>query len=126
MAIIFTTVLIGVALDYGIYTLSHAQRTAGGLGQALREIRRPLIGGCLTSVGGFVFMLFTNLPMLQQMGLAVALGLLFSLAGYFFICRGCRRCPSKTVEGEPAPRFFELTDGCSPSSPWPRWRCPSP
>ena len=79
VAIIFTTVLVGVALDYGIYTLSHAQQTAGGMAQALREIRFPLIAGCLTSVGGFVFMTSTNLPMLQQMGVAVALGLILSL-----------------------------------------------
>jgi predicted exporter len=80
VAIIFTTVLVGVALDYGIYTLSHAQQTAGGMAQAMREIRFPLIAGCLTSVGGFVFMTLTNLPMLQQMGVAVALGLILSLA----------------------------------------------
>jgi predicted exporter len=79
VAIIFTTVLVGVALDYGIYTLSHAQQTAGGMAQALREIRFPLIAGCLTSMGGFVFMTLTNLPMLQQMGMAVALGLILSL-----------------------------------------------
>ncbi len=79
VAIIFTTVLVGVALDYGIYTLSHAQQTAGGIAQALREIRFPLIAGCLTSMGGFVFMTLTNLPMLQQMGMAVALGLALSL-----------------------------------------------
>ena len=80
VTIIFTTVLIGVALDYGIYAFSHARLTAGrGMAQALREIRLPLIAGCLTSVGGFVFMTLTNLPMLQQMGVAVALGLLFAL-----------------------------------------------
>ena len=39
IAITFTTVLVGVALDYGIYTLIHARRTAGGLAQALRDIR---------------------------------------------------------------------------------------
>lgn len=80
VAVIFTTVLVGVALDYGIYTLCHAQKTAGGMAQAVREIRRPLVAGCLTSVGGFAFMTLTNLPMLQQMGVAVALGLIFSLA----------------------------------------------
>ena len=79
VAITFITVLVGVALDYGIYTLVHARQTAGGVAQALREIRLPLVAGCLTSVGGFVFMTLTNLPMLQQMGLAVALGLIFSL-----------------------------------------------
>ncbi len=85
VAIIFTTVLVGVALDYGIYAFSHARQSAGGgMGQALREIRLPLIAGCLTSVGGFVFMTLTNLPMLQQMGVAVALGLLFALGLDFF------------------------------------------
>ena len=79
VAITFITVLVGVALDYGIYTLVHARQTAGGLARALREIRLPLVAGCLTSVGGFIFMTLTNLPMLQQMGLAVALGLVFSL-----------------------------------------------
>lgn len=80
MTIIFTTVLVGVALDYGIYAFSHARQSAGGgMNRALREIRLPLIAGCLTSVGGFVFMTLTNLPMLQQMGVAVALGLLFAL-----------------------------------------------
>ncbi len=107
VAIVFTTVLIGVALDYGIYTLSHAQRTAGGLGQALREIRRPLIGGCLTSVGGFVFMLFTNLPMLQQMGMAVALGLLFSLAAYFLYLPWMPALPVRAQHGA-MPRFLTL------------------
>ncbi len=80
MTIIFTTVLVGVALDYGIYTLSHARQTEGGMAHALRDIRFPLVAGCLTSVGGFVFMTLTNLPMLQQMGVAVALGLIFALA----------------------------------------------
>ncbi len=79
VAITFITVLVGVALDYGIYTLVHARQMSGGVAQALREIRLPLVAGCLTSVGGFVFMTLTNLPMLQQMGLAVALGLIFSL-----------------------------------------------
>ena len=80
MTIIFTTVLVGVALDYGIYTLSHARQTEGGTAHALRDIRFPLTAGCLTSVGGFVFMTLTNLPMLRQMGVAVALGLMFALA----------------------------------------------
>ena len=80
VTLIFTSVLVGVALDYGIYSLIHAQRTRGGLREALRDLRRPLVAGCLTSVGGFAFLVLTNLPMLQQMGLAVALGLIFSLA----------------------------------------------
>lgn len=86
VTIIFTTVLVGIALDYGIYTLIHAMRTRDAEGniislrRSLQDIRKPLITGCLVGVVGFIFMLTTNLPMLQQMGLAVALGLLFALA----------------------------------------------
>jgi predicted exporter len=108
VAIIFTTVLVGVALDYGIYTLSHAQQTAGGLSQALREIRFPLIAGCLTSVGGFVFMTLTNLPMLQQMGLAVALGLVLSLTLDFLYLPWL---PTLVFKGAPPPRSQRLVLG---------------
>ena len=54
-------------------------RRLAGLRRRCASFRLPLVAGCLTSVGGFVFMTLTNLPMLQQMGLAVALGLIFSL-----------------------------------------------
>ena len=98
VTIIFTTVLIGVALDYGIYAFSHARQSAGGgMAQALREIRLPLIAGCLTSVGGFIFMTLTNLPMLQQMGVAVALGLLFALGLDFLYLPFIPALPSAAV-----------------------------
>ena len=105
VAVTFTTVLVGVALDYGIYTLIHARRTAGGLAQALRDIRGPLVAGCLTSVGGFVFMTLTNLPMLQQMGLAVAMGLVFALALDFLY-----------LPWVPPVRARAWTDGAAPAS----------
>ena len=101
MTIIFTTVLVGVALDYGIYTLSHARQTDGGMAHALRDIRFPLVAGCLTSVGGFVFMTLTNLPMLQQMGVAVALGLIFALTLDFFYLPWIPALPSKTHALDP-------------------------
>ena len=87
----------------------------------MREIRRPLIGGCLTSVGGFVFMMFTNLPMLQQMGLAVALGLLFSLAAYFLYLPWMPALPLKT--GARAIRHvFTCEARSSRSSRWSVWQ----
>lgn len=109
VAVIFTTVLVGVALDYGIYTLSHAQKTAGGMAPALRDLRRPLVAGCLTSVGGFAFMTLTNLPMLQQMGVAVALGLIFSLALDFLYLPWLPAVHLRAT-GEHRPRHF-CTEG---------------
>ena len=80
VAITFTTVLVGVALDYGIYHAHPCPADGGWASAGVAGHPLPLIAGCLTSVGGFVFMTLTNLPMLQQMGLAVALGLVFALA----------------------------------------------
>ena len=109
VTIIFTTVLIGVALDYGIYAFSHARQSAGtGMSQALREIRRPLIAGCLTSVGGFVFMTLTNLPMLQQMGVAVALGLLFALGLDFLYLPFLPILPPESYVGPTSGRKLSL------------------
>ncbi len=73
--------------------------------QSLRDIRRPLIAGCLTSVGGFAFLILTNLPMLQQMGLAVALGLLFSLLLDFLYLPWV---PALRVESAAAARKVEM------------------
>ena len=83
LSIIFSTILVGVAVDYGILTLGYGQPGQVGLRDALRRIRLTLIMGCLTSVGGFMFMVLNELPLLKQMGLSVALGLVISLALYF-------------------------------------------
>lgn len=109
VTIIFTTVLIGVALDYGIYAFSHARQSAGGgMSRALHEIRWPLIAGCLTSVGGFVFMTLTNLPMLQQMGVAVAVGLLFALGLDFLYLPWIPALPPDTYVGPTSGRKLSL------------------
>ena len=83
LSIIFSTILVGVAVDYGILTLGYGQPGQVGLRDALRRIRLTLIMGCLTSVGGFMFMVLNELPLLKQMGLSVALGLILALALYF-------------------------------------------
>lgn len=83
LSIIFSTILVGVAVDYGILTLGYGQPGQVGLRDALRRIRLTLVMGCLTSVGGFMFMVLNELPLLKQMGLSVALGLVISLALYF-------------------------------------------
>jgi predicted exporter len=83
LSIVFSTILVGVAVDYGILTLGYGRPGQVGLRDALRRIRLTLVMGCLTSVGGFLFMGLTELPLLKQMGLSVALGLVLSLGLYF-------------------------------------------
>ncbi len=83
LSVIFSTILVGVAVDYGILTLGYGRPGGTSLREALHRIRLSLVMGCLTSVGGFMFMLANDLPLLKQMGLSVALGLVLSLLFYF-------------------------------------------
>lgn len=83
LSVIFSTILVGVAVDYGILTLGYGEPGRTSLREALARNRLTLTMGCLTGVSGFLFMLTNELPLLRQMGLSVALGLLFSLSIYF-------------------------------------------
>lgn len=83
LSVIFSTIMVGVAVDYGILTLGYGEPGKTGLREALQRNRLTLTMGCLTGVSGFLFMLTNELPLLRQMGLSVALGLLFSLGLYF-------------------------------------------
>lgn len=83
LSVIFSTILVGVAVDYGILTLGYGEPGRTSLREALARNRLTLIMGCLTGVSGFLFMLTNELPLLRQMGLSVALGLLLSLSLYF-------------------------------------------
>ncbi len=83
LSVIFSTIMVGVAVDYGILTLGYGEPGKTSLREALQRNRLTLTMGCLTGVSGFLFMLTNELPLLRQMGLSVALGLIFSLLIYF-------------------------------------------
>jgi predicted exporter len=46
----------------------------------LRRLLKPLLASCLTTVIGFSLLLFSELPLIRQIGLFVGAGLLFALA----------------------------------------------
>jgi predicted exporter len=81
--VIFSTIIVGVAVDYGILAVGSARPGSISLREALQRNRRTLIMACLTAVSGFLFMLLNELPLLRQMGLSVALGVAGSLIIYF-------------------------------------------
>ncbi|WP_158247157.1 MMPL family transporter [Geothermobacter hydrogeniphilus] len=75
----FGAVVLGVALDYGLhvfFALRHRQREPE---QVLAELSRPLLCGALTSIGAFVVLLSSALPVQRQLGWFAALGLLLAL-----------------------------------------------
>lgn len=73
--------LVGVAVDYGIHLLLHRPRAPGaGFHEVLREVRKPLLASALSTAAGFGALFFAELPLLRQIGVFVAAGLLSALA----------------------------------------------
>ena len=75
-------VVLGVALSYVLHVLTHRRYVNDGE-QLLREQTKPLLLGCVTTIGSFGGLFFTNTDLLQDFGLfaslAIAATTLFSL-----------------------------------------------
>lgn len=68
------TVVLGVSLSYSIHVVSHSNYT-NDPHRIIRELTYPLTIGCLTTIGAFVALLFTNSGLLQDLGLFAAFAL---------------------------------------------------
>ena len=75
-------VVLGVALSYVLHVLTHRSYVGDGE-QLLREQTKPLLLGCITTIGSFGGLFFTDTALLQDFGLFAALAIaattLFSL-----------------------------------------------
>lgn len=83
--------LTGVAIDYGFYLFmqppAYPEESYGG---KVRRLAKPLLASCLTTVTGFALLLFSELPLIRQLGVFVGAGLLCALgaaAAYFATVR---------------------------------------
>lgn len=134
LVFVLGSLLTGVAVDYGFYI--YLQPFAGPsetYGQRLGRLLRPLLASCLTTVIGFSLLLASDLPLIRQLGVYVAAGLLTALGAamlYFAQLRRpfleSRRLPS--LPSGPAARAAArvaavLAAGVVVLGPWRlRWR----
>jgi predicted exporter len=76
------SLLTGVAIDYGFYLLLQPPLRAGEeYPEKVRRLLKPLLASCFTTVTGFALLLFSELPMIRQLGVFVGVGLLCALGG---------------------------------------------
>jgi predicted exporter len=74
--------LTGVAIDYGFYLyMQPPVQPDEDYWAKVRRLSRPLLASCFTTVTGFALLLFSELPMIRQLGVFVGAGLLCALAG---------------------------------------------
>lgn len=71
-ALIFGSVLCGVIIDYGLHAYLHE---SDGGERELRTFLRPFWISCGSTLAGFVILVFSDLPVLKQMGAFVSCGL---------------------------------------------------
>jgi len=73
--------LTGVAIDYGFYLFMQPPlRPDEDYWAKVRRLMKPLLASCLTAMLGFALLLFSELPMIRQLGVFVGVGLPCALA----------------------------------------------
>jgi predicted exporter len=74
------SLLTGVAIDYGFYLfMQPPARPDEDYSEKVRRLIKPLLASCFTTVTGFALLLFSDLPMIRQLGVFVGAGLLCAL-----------------------------------------------
>ncbi len=72
--------LTGVAIDYGFYLYMQPPAEPGeDYPTKVRRLATPLIASCATTVAGFALLLFSELPLIRQLGVFVGAGLVCAL-----------------------------------------------
>jgi predicted exporter len=136
LVFVIGSLLAGVAIDYGFYIFMQPPRSADETyGEKLRRLLKPLLASCLTTVIGFSLLLFSELPLIRQIGLFVSAGLLCALGAAmlyfaqlerpllegrtFDVLGGAR---ARAVRWLPA-TLLVAAIGCAVVGPWRlRWR----
>lgn len=85
ITLVVGSILIGVAIDYGLHVFLEAK--AASPVERWKRVRRPLLVGSLSTIGGFAVLLLTELPFLRQLGSFMAGGLLAALGASLFYAR---------------------------------------
>lgn len=89
--------LAGVAIDYGFYLfMQPPARPDETYPEKVRRLAKPLLASCATTVAGFALLLFSDLPLLRQLGVFVGAGLVSALIAavlYFALWRDTYLAP---------------------------------
>ena len=115
MSLGISSIILGVAISYCLHILIH-RYFAGGVERVLREESTPVILGCITTVGAFLALLFTESDLLRDFGLFSSFALTGStLAALIFLPHFMEDRP----EEQGGTRGFRLIDRIN-DFPWDR------
>ena len=96
MSLGISSIILGVAISYCLHVLIH-HFFAGSVERVLREESTPVVLGCLTTVGAFLALLFTESDLLRDFGLFSSFALIGStLAALVFLPHFMEDKPERT------------------------------
>ena len=99
-------VVLGVALSYVLHVLAHHQYVDDGE-QLLRDQVKPVLLGCITTIGSFAGLIFINTALLQDFGLFAALAILGTTLFSLVYLPQMLDVRGKKEEGRKFPAFIE-------------------
>ncbi|BET69423.1 MMPL family transporter [Opitutales bacterium ASA1] len=76
LVLVVGSLLAGVAIDYGFHLLGRSEAR-----EPLRALLRPLLASAATTLVGFSILFLSGLPVIRAIGVFVASGLFWALAG---------------------------------------------
>ncbi len=80
LVFVIGSILAGVAIDYGFYLyMQPSLRPGEPYRSRLNRLLKPLLTSCLTTVIGFSLLFWSDLPLVQQLGVFVSAGLISAL-----------------------------------------------
>jgi predicted exporter len=98
------SLLAGVAIDYGFYLyMQPALRPDEPYREKVARLLKPLLASCLTTVLGFSLLLWSELPLVRQLGVYVSAGLLGALGAALLYFAQLER-PFLETRAIPTPR----------------------
>jgi predicted exporter len=105
LVFVIGSLLSGVSVDYGFYIFMQPPLFPGEpYAERLRRLLKPLLASCLTTVIGFSLLLFSDLPLIRQVGLFVAAGLICALGAAMLYFAQLQSPCLEARGGPPAPR----------------------
>lgn len=111
------TAVLGIAVSYVLHVLTH-YKYVGDVETVLREQSTPVCLGCITTIGSFAGLLFTNSDLLFDFGLFAVMALLAStFAALFFMPQFFNE--SNSAKNETAFRVLEKINSYKLDKCWP-------
>lgn len=104
LVFVIGALLTGVAIDYGFYLYMQTPgRPDEVYWEKVRRLAKPLLSSCFTTVAGFALLLFSNLPLIRQLGAFVGAGLVCALGAaiLYFSLLGNTWLQARTFTGRP-------------------------